>query len=195
MKATRSTNSTSQLVKAEFVGGSLEELELKFDEVVNSPSEQIDSSKERTIGEPGKSKHDLKSQRKRFSIVNKGQIIVSLGVWVCCIIGVSKADGLGTTHILSLLSTACFISAGYIGIRVIGKPTKFRILFYVGLCSSSFIFGIAMLVVNIQLLAKHSQENEILISEVVFDSVEVILASTGVIISRYLYASARIVPN
>ena len=52
-----------------------------------------------------------------------------------------------------------------------------------------------MLVVNIQLLAKHSQEKEILISEVVFDSVEVILASAGVIISRYLYASARIVPN
>ena len=52
-----------------------------------------------------------------------------------------------------------------------------------------------MLVVNTQLLANNPQEKELLISEIVFDSVEVILASTGAILSRNLYASARILPS
>ena len=106
METDRSTRSTSQLVEEEFVEGCLVELELKSDETIHSSLEQIDSCKERAIVEPGKPRTKFNSHRKRFSIVNKGQIVMSLGVWICCIIGLSKADGLGATHIVSLLSTA-----------------------------------------------------------------------------------------
>ena len=48
----------------------------------------------------------LKKDSGNLSAVNKGQIIMSLGIWVCSIVGLSKADEVNTVHVTSLLSTA-----------------------------------------------------------------------------------------
>ena len=96
------TESTLTLVNEESVEGCFDEL--LIDDVMIQPAVESEISKICMKVEAEKPKsHQINSS---LSIVNKGQIIVALGIWVASIIGISKADGVKAEQIASLLSTA-----------------------------------------------------------------------------------------
>ena len=96
------TESTLTLVNEDFVEGCCNE--------VSNDCAMLPTAKEGDISKVCMKVENEKPRNQQtnngLSIVNKGQIILALGIWVTSIIGLSKADDVRPEHIASLLSTA-----------------------------------------------------------------------------------------
>lgn len=130
-----------------------------------------------------------------LSVLTISQIVVALGIWIGSILGLSRSDGLKILQVASLLSTAVFLSAGYIGIRTVKKPLKFRVLVYIGLCITSITYGIVMIAVNAYHFTTRTANGDLLIVELVFDCVEVVLAAAGIVLARRILMTVFAAPN